>query len=132
MGRYTALKLDLFKYHYRYFYLLGTDEDSFETIISSYYYFMDYLETVQGYTKKPSISLMSSENDLLRNQAIQNQKNSFSRGFPLLFNVETLQTFGALFQIPHYYRKCLHCKSKMLCNYVINTGYTIFIKGYQL
>jgi hypothetical protein len=57
MGRYTALKLDLFKYHYRYFYLLGTqtNEDSFETIISSYYYFMNYLETVQGYTKKPSI-----------------------------------------------------------------------------
>jgi hypothetical protein len=29
--------------------------------------------------------------------------------------VETLQAFGALFQIPHYYRKFLHCKSKMLC-----------------
>jgi hypothetical protein len=65
---------------------------------------------------------MSSETDLFRNQAIQNQRNSFSRGFPLLFNVETLQAFGALFQIPHYYRKfLLHCKSKMLCNYVINT-----------
>jgi hypothetical protein len=24
--------------------------------------------------------------------------------------VETLQAFGALFQIPHYYRKFLHCK----------------------
>jgi hypothetical protein len=52
MGRYTALKQ----------YLLGTElmtnEDSFETIISSYYYFMNYLETVQGYTKKPSISLI--------------------------------------------------------------------------
>jgi hypothetical protein len=35
--------------------------------------------------------------------------------------VETLQAFGALFQIPHYYRKFLHCKLKMLCNYVINT-----------
>jgi hypothetical protein len=68
--------------------------------------------------KKPSISLMSSENDLLRNQAIQNQRNSFSRGFPLLFNVETLQAFGALFQIPHYYRKFLYCKPKMLCTYV--------------
>jgi hypothetical protein len=67
------------------------------------------------FAKKPSISLMSSETDLLRNQAIQNQRNSFSIGFPLLFNVETLQAFGALFQIPHYYRKCLYCKSKMLC-----------------
>jgi hypothetical protein len=46
---------------------------------------------------------MSSETDLLRNQAIQSQRNSFSRGFPLPFNVETLQACGALFQIPHYY-----------------------------
>jgi hypothetical protein len=62
--------------------------------------------------------IMSSETDLSRNQAIQNQRNSFLRGFPFPFNMETLQAFGALFQIPHYYRKCLHCKSKMLCNYV--------------
>jgi hypothetical protein len=60
-------------------------------------------------------SLISSETDLLRNQAIQNQRNSFSRGFPLPFNVETLQAFGALFQIPHYYRKFLYCKPNMLC-----------------
>jgi hypothetical protein len=26
----------------------------------------------------------------------------------------TLQAFGALFQIPHYYRKFSHCKLKML------------------
>jgi hypothetical protein len=49
--------------------------------------------------------------DLLRNQAIQNQRNSFLRGFPLPFNVETLQAFGALVQIPHYYRKFLYCKT---------------------
>jgi hypothetical protein len=42
---------------------------------------------------------MSSESDLLRNQAIQNQRNSFSREFPLPFNLETLQAFGALFII---------------------------------
>jgi hypothetical protein len=63
---------------------------------------------------------MSSENDLLRNQAIQNQGNSFSRGFPLPFNVETLQAFGALFQIPHYYRKFLYYRPKMLCTYVLD------------
>jgi hypothetical protein len=56
---------------------------------------------------------MSSETDLSRNQAIQNQRNSFSRGFPLPFNVETLQAFGALFQIPQYYRKFLYYKTKM-------------------
>jgi hypothetical protein len=59
---------------------------------------------------------MSSETDLSRNQGIQNLRNSFLRGFPLPFNVETLQAFGALFQIPHYYRKFLHCRLKMLCN----------------
>jgi hypothetical protein len=46
-----------------------------------------------------------------------NLRNSFLRGFPLPFNVETLQAFGALFQNPHYW-KFLHCKLKMLCNYV--------------
>jgi hypothetical protein len=46
-----------------------------------------------------------------------NHRNSFSRGFPLPFNVETLQAFGALFQIPQYYRKFLYYKTKMLCNY---------------
>jgi hypothetical protein len=49
---------------------------------------------------------------LLRNQAIQNLRNSFSRGFPLPFNVETLQAFEALFQILHYGRKFLYCKPK--------------------
>jgi hypothetical protein len=61
---------------------------------------------------------MSSETDLLGNQAIQNQRNSFLREFPLPFNVETLQALGALFQIPHYYRKCLYYKTKMLCKYL--------------
>jgi hypothetical protein len=56
---------------------------------------------------------MSSETELSRNQAIQNQRNSFSRGFPLPFNVETLQAFGAVL--------------KMLCNYVINIIFTILI-----
>jgi hypothetical protein len=52
--------------------------------------------------------------------AIQNQRNSFSRGFPLPFNVETFEAFGALFQIPQCYRKFWYYKTKMLCNYVIN------------
>jgi hypothetical protein len=44
------------------------------------------------------MSLTSSGIDLIRNQAIQNQRNSFSRGFPLPL-VEMLQAFGALFNI---------------------------------
>jgi hypothetical protein len=62
---------------------------------------------------KYSFAIIKSESDLSLNQAIQNQRNSFSRGFPLPFNVETLQAFGALFQIPQYYRKFLYCKTKM-------------------
>jgi hypothetical protein len=50
-----------------------------------------------------------NQTDLSRKQAIQNQRNSFLRGFLLSFNVETPQAFGALFQIPHYYRKFLYC-----------------------
>jgi hypothetical protein len=34
---------------------------------------------------------------LSRNQAIQNQRNSFSRGFPLPFNVETLNGIRGTF-----------------------------------
>jgi hypothetical protein len=86
----------------------------YSSIISSNYVFKGLaLETLGLGAKKPSISLMSSETDLSRNQAIQNQRNSFSRGFPLPFNVETLQAFGALFQIPQYYRKFLYYKTKM-------------------
>jgi hypothetical protein len=61
---------------------------------------------------------------------IQNQRNSFSRGFPLPFNVETLQAFGALFQIPQYYRKFLYYKTKMLCNYVINIKFRFILYYY--
>jgi hypothetical protein len=49
---------------------------------------------------------------LLRKQAIQNQRNSFPRGFSLPFNVEMLQAFEARFQILHYCRKFLYCKPK--------------------
>jgi hypothetical protein len=56
---------------------------------------------------------MSSKTDLLRSQAIQNQRNCFSGRFPLPFNVETLQAFEALFQIPHYYRKCLYSSERV-------------------
>jgi hypothetical protein len=52
---------------------------------------------------------------------LSNIKNGTPRNnsYFKLFNVETLQAFGALFKFLHYYRKFLHCKSKMLCNYVI-------------
>jgi hypothetical protein len=57
------------------------------------------------------LECISLQTDLSRNQAIQNQRNSFSRGFPLPFNVEMLQAFGALFQIPQNYRRFLYYKT---------------------
>jgi hypothetical protein len=62
----------------------------YSSIISSNYIFKGLAFETLG-AKKPSISLMSSETDLSRNQAVQNQRNSFLIGFPLPFNVGTLQ-----------------------------------------
>jgi hypothetical protein len=84
----------------------------YSSIISSNYVFKGLAFETLGPWCKEAID-MSSETDLSRSQAIQNQRNSFSRGFPLPFNVETLQAFGALFQIPQYYRKFLYYKTKM-------------------
>jgi hypothetical protein len=66
------------------------------------------------YSNKQTKNCNQIKLELNLNQGIQNLRNSFLRGFPLPFNVETLQAFGALFQIPHYYRKFSHCKFKML------------------
>jgi hypothetical protein len=86
--------------------------NKYRSIISSNYIFKGLaFETLGPWCKE---TIESSETDLSRNQGIQNLRNSFLRGFPLPFNVETLQAFGALFQIPHYYRKFSHCKLKML------------------
>jgi hypothetical protein len=70
---------------------------------------------------------MSSETDLSRNQAIQNERNFFLRGFPLPFNVETQQAWGALFQIPHCYRKFLHLHLQIKnVRYLINNFYFLY------
>jgi hypothetical protein len=54
------------------------------------------------------------------------KKQFFLRGFSLPLNVETLQAFGALFQIPHYYRKFLYCKTKILCTIAAIQKWTFF------
>jgi hypothetical protein len=87
----------------------------YSSIISSNYVFKGFaFETFGPWCKETIDFINVIGNQLLRNQAIQNQRNPFSRGFPLPFNVGTLQAFGALFQIPHYYRKFLYYKTKML------------------
>jgi hypothetical protein len=48
--------------------------------------------------KQHSIDLINViGNRLIAESGDSKPKNSFSRGFPLPFNVETLQAFGALF-----------------------------------
>jgi hypothetical protein len=70
------------------------------SIISSNYIFKGLAFETLGTWCKEAIDFINVI-DSLRNQTIENQRNSFSRGFPLPFNVETLQAFEALFQIPH-------------------------------
>jgi hypothetical protein len=90
----------------------------YSSIISSKYVFKGLaFETLGLWCKEAFDFINVTETDLLRNQAIQNQRNSFLTGFLLPFNVETLQAFGALFRIPHYYRNFFYCKTKMLCTW---------------
>jgi hypothetical protein len=77
-------------------------------------------ETLGPWCKEAMDFINVIGNRLIAESGDSKSKKFFSRGFPLLFNVETLQAFGALFQIPQYYRKFLYYKTKMLCNYVIN------------
>jgi hypothetical protein len=94
----------------------------YSSIISSNYIFKGLaFETLGPWCKETIDFINVIGNRLIAESGYSKSKKSFLRGFPLPFNVETLQAFRALFQIPHYYLKFLHCKSKMLCNYVINT-----------
>jgi hypothetical protein len=87
----------------------------YSSIMSSNYIFKGLAFETLGPWCKETIDFINVIGDrLIVESGIQNLRNSFLRGFPLRFNVETLQAFGALFQIPHYYRKFSHCKLKML------------------
>jgi hypothetical protein len=84
----------------------------YSSIISSNYVFKGLAFESLGPWCKEAIDFIN----VIGNQLIAesgDQRNSFSRGFPLPYNVETLQAFGALFQIPQYYRKFLYYKTKM-------------------
>jgi hypothetical protein len=104
-----AVKFNLLKNtqpHYSY-----TPESCLESDSYKLYFDRTILTDIHIKHNRPDIIILNKQQK--RNQAIQNQRNSFSRGFPLPFNVETLQAFGALFQIPQYYRKFLYYKTKM-------------------
>jgi hypothetical protein len=70
-------------------------------------------ETLGPWCKEAIDFINVIENRLIAESGDSKSKKYFSRGFPLPFNVETLQAFGALFQIPQYYRKFLYYKTKM-------------------
>jgi hypothetical protein len=87
----------------------------YSSIISSNYIFKGLAFETLGPWCKEAIDF------IIGNRLIAESDDSKSKKLP--FNVETLQAFGALFQIPHYYRKFLYCKTKMLCTHVIKIVY---------
>jgi hypothetical protein len=81
------------------------------SIISSNYVFKGLAFETLGPWCKEAIDFIN----VIGNRLIAESGHSKSKKFlferislPLPFNVETLQAFGALFQIPHYYRKFLY------------------------
>jgi hypothetical protein len=83
----------------------------YSSIISSNYIFKGLAFETLGSWWKETIDFINVIGDrLIAESGYSKSKKFFLRGFPLSFNMETLQAFGALFQIPHYYRKFLHCK----------------------
>jgi hypothetical protein len=84
--------------------------NKYRSIISSNYIFKGLAFETLGPWCKETIDFIN----VIGTRLIAESGDSFLRGFPLPFNVETLQAFGALLQIPHYYRKFSHCKLKML------------------
>jgi hypothetical protein len=63
---------------------------------------------------------MSSETDLSRNQAIQNQRNSFSRGFRCHSTWKRCKHSGHFSRFRNIIGNFCIIKQKCLCNYVIN------------
>jgi hypothetical protein len=79
-------------------------------LISSNYVFKGIaFETLGPWCKEAIDFINAIGNRLIAESGDSKSKKFFSKGFPLRFNVETLQAFGVLFQIPHYYRKFLYC-----------------------
>jgi hypothetical protein len=85
----------------------------YSSIISSNYIFKGLAFETLGPWCKETIDFIN----VIGNRLIAESGDSKLKKFlcPLPFNVETLQAFGALFQIPHYYQKFLHCKSICFC-----------------
>jgi hypothetical protein len=88
----------------------------YSSIISSNYVFKGLGFEILGPWCKEAIHLIN----VIGNRLIAESGDSKSKKFlferislAIQLNVETLQAFGALFQIPHYYRKFLYYKNVM-------------------
>jgi hypothetical protein len=79
----------------------------YSSIISSNYIFKAF-ETLGPRCKEAIDFINVIGNRFIAESGDSKSKKFLFRGFSLPFNVETLQAFGALFQIPHYYRKFLY------------------------
>jgi hypothetical protein len=93
---------------------LANANSKYSSIISSNYIFEGLAFETLGPWCKEAINFIN----VIGNRLIAESGDSKSKKFlferiSLVFNVETLQPFGGLFQIPHYYRKFLYCKPKM-------------------
>jgi hypothetical protein len=89
--------------------------NKYRSIISSNYIFKGLAFETLGPWCKETIDFINVIGDRLIAESPDSKSKKFLfERISLPFNVETLQAFGALFQIPHYYRKFSHCKLKML------------------
>jgi hypothetical protein len=88
--------------------------NKYRSIISSNYIFKGLAFETLGPWCKETIDFINVIGDRLIAESGDSKSKKFLFERISLANVETLQAFGALFQIPHYYRKFSHCKLKML------------------
>jgi hypothetical protein len=91
----------------------------YSLIISSNYIFKDLaFKTLDPWCKETIDFINVIGDRLIAESGDSKSKKFIFERISLAIQRGDLQAFGALFQIPHYYRKFLHCKLKMLCNYV--------------
>jgi hypothetical protein len=72
------------------------------SIISSNYIFKGLAFETLGPWFEEAIDFINVIGNRLIAESGDSKSKRILRGFPLPFNVETLQAFGAFFQIPHY------------------------------
>jgi hypothetical protein len=85
----------------------------YSSIISSNYIFKGLAFETLGPWCKEAIDLMN----VIGNRLIAESGDSKSKKFlfeRISLAIQRGKAFGALFQIPHYYRKFLYCKTKIL------------------